>query len=91
MGQHLAARLPAIDYVVIAGASDESLKPEDPAKDGSFQSALARMGLRSFLLDLRAINEPLARLWLDKEKPDRSTAAHHCSVGCRLLHTYDFP
>lgn len=76
MGQHLAARLPGNDYVVIAGTSDESLKPEDPARDGSFQSALARMGPRSFLLDLRAINEPLARLWLDKEKPDRSAVSY---------------
>ena len=76
MGQHLATRLPDSDYVVIAGTSDESLKPEDPAKDGSFQSALARLGLQSFLLDLRAINEPLARLWLDKEKPDRSAVSY---------------
>ncbi len=76
MGQHLAARLPGNDYVVIAGTSDESLKPDDPAKNGSFQSALARMGLRSFLLDLRAINEPSARLWLDREKPDRSAVSY---------------
>ena len=32
MGQHVAARLPRNDYVVIAGTSDESLKPEDPAR-----------------------------------------------------------
>ena len=34
------------------------------------------MGLRSFLLDLRAIDEPLARQWLDNEKPDRSAVSY---------------
>ena len=72
MGQHLSARLGESQFVVIAGTSDESLIPGDRARKGSFQSALALVGSRSFLLDLRAVNEPAARSWLDREKPDRS-------------------
>ena len=72
MGQHLSARLGENQFVVIAGTSDESLIPGDRAREDSFQSALAQVGSRSFLLDLRAVDEPAARSWLDREKPDRS-------------------
>ncbi len=77
MGQHLAVDWPAADAVMIAGTNDHSLRPDDPAVDGSFQSALAGVGPPAFVLDLRpAIDEGPAALWLNTEHPDRTNTMY---------------
>ncbi len=75
-GQHLSLEMPAGDLVMIAATNDYSLKPDDPAIEGSFQSALARVGMPSFVLDLRAADDDAqAAAWLNQERPDRSNIA----------------
>ena len=75
-GQHLSLETPAEDLVMIAATNDYSLKPDDPAIEGSFQSALARVGMPSFVLDLRATeDDEQAAAWLNQERPDRSNIA----------------
>jgi erythromycin esterase len=72
-GQHLALAMAPEDLVMIAATNDYSLKPDDPAIEGSFQSALALIGMPSFVLDLRAAaGDAQAAAWLDQERPDRN-------------------
>jgi hypothetical protein len=72
--------MPAGDLVMIAGTNDFSLKPDDPAIEGSFQSALAQVGMPSFLLNLTAADDDAeAAAWLNQERPDRS------NIGFPLL------
>ena len=72
MGQHLDRILPEQSMVMMSGASDESIKPNDPAREGSFQAGLASAGLPAFVLDLRSPGDTEASSWLDLERPDRS-------------------
>ena len=72
MGQHLAMVLPERSMVMMSGTSDESIKPNDFARTGSFQAGLAKAGLPAFVLDLRSIGSPGASSWLGRERPDRS-------------------
>jgi hypothetical protein len=79
-GQHLSLGMPAGDLVMIAATNDYSLKPDDPAIEGSFQSALARVGMPSFVLDLGAADDDAAAAaWLNQERPDRN------NIGFPLL------
>jgi hypothetical protein len=72
-GQHLSLYIPQEDLVMIAGTNYFSLKPEDPAIEGSFQEALGELKLPSFVLDLRSAKlDEKANLWLNQERPDRS-------------------
>lgn len=72
-GQHLALRMPPEDLVIIAGSNYFSLKPDDPAVAGSFQASLEKLGIPSFVLDLRpARQDPNVAPWLSLEHPDRS-------------------
>ncbi len=77
MGQHLSVALPDGEMVMIAGTNNYGLKPDDPAVDGSFQAALAQVGLPSFILDLRsaADEEPVAA-WLNEERTDRTNTMY---------------
>ena len=73
MGQHLTAALPDGEMVIIAATNDYSLKPDDPAIEGSFQAALAEVGMPAFVLDLRpGAGDERVAAWLDQERPDRS-------------------
>ena len=73
MGQFLAGMIPGSDVVMIAGHSDQSLKPGDRASAESNQGALARLGPSSFVLDLRqAKNAPEVDTWLRQTRPERS-------------------
>lgn len=72
-GQHLSLKLSPEELVIIAGSNYFSLKPDDPAIDGSFQASLGKVGIPSFMLDLReAEADSGAGRWLDQERPDRS-------------------
>ncbi len=72
-GQHLSLGMPEGELVMIAATNDYSLKPDDSAIEGSFQAALAQVGMPSFLLDLRAADDDeRAAAWLNEERPDRS-------------------
>jgi len=72
MGQHLAMVLPDRAMVMMSGTSDESVKPNDAAREGSFQAGLADVGLPAFALDLRSAGPAGVSQWLDRERPDRS-------------------
>jgi len=72
LGQYLSVSLPKKDVLIIGGTNFYSLKPDDPAKEGSLQDALGRLELPSFILDLRAAtNDEKAANWLNKKKADR--------------------
>ncbi len=76
MGQHLAMVLPERSMVMMSGTSDESVKPDDPAREGSFQAGLAAVGQPAFALDLRSAGPAGASSWLDRERPDRSNMTY---------------
>lgn len=73
MGQYLAGMVPKSELVMIAGHSDQSLKPGDRASAESNQGALARLGPSSFVLDLRPA-EDVSEVsgWLHQTRPERS-------------------
>jgi erythromycin esterase len=73
LGQHLSLGMPAEQLVMIAGTSYYSLRPDDPATEGSFQATLEELSMPSFVLDLRAAKEDeQVASWLNEERPDRS-------------------
>ncbi len=77
MIQHLSFSLPKNDMFIIAATNYYSLKPDDPALEYSFQDALGRLELPSFVLDLRpAANEKTVANWLNKKTPDRSNTMY---------------
>jgi erythromycin esterase len=80
-GQYLSVNLPKKDLLIIGGTNYYGLKPDDPAIEGSFQDALGRLELPSFVLDLRAAtNEKKATSWLDKKMPDREHTSYQPTV-----------
>jgi erythromycin esterase len=86
-GQHLLIGMPAEQPVMIAGTNYYSLKPDDPAVDGSFQAALEEMGYPRFLLNLRAANEDeRVAAWLNEERPDRSNTSY---LPLRIARAWD--
>lgn len=80
-GQYLSMSLPKKDMLIIGATNYYSLKPDDPAIEGSLQDALGRLELPSFILDLRvATNEKKVANWLNKEKPDREHTTYQSIV-----------
>ena len=74
MGQYFETIVPEGTLFNIAGASNYSVKPNDPSTPDSNQGALAEIGLESFLLDLRpAAQSPDVHTWLSERRPSRST------------------
>jgi erythromycin esterase-like protein len=72
MGQYLKQAVPESDLVLIAGQNNVSLKPGDVAMPDSNPGHLARMGLPSFLLDLRPLGDaPEALAWPRERRPER--------------------
>jgi erythromycin esterase-like protein len=78
MGQHLVFGPLAQKIIMISGTNGYSLRPGDKAAGGSFQAALGKVGLCSFLLDLRAVgtNDPAAAAWLNEEWNDRTNTMY---------------
>ena len=77
MGQLLSSSLPQGEMLMIAGTNYFSLKPEDPAVEGSFQWALAQLDLPSFVLDLRpALEEQPVAEWLGEVRADRTNTMY---------------
>lgn len=87
MGQYLRSAIPARDLVLIAGHNNFSLKPDDAASPESNQGTLARLGLPSFVLDLRrASDSAAAKTWLSEVRPERFNTTYN---PLALANAYD--
>ena len=77
MGQYLKGTMRTSDMVLIAGHNNFSLKPRDAASPESNQGVLARLGLPSFILDLRrASGTPEAKAWVSEPRPERFNTSY---------------